>query len=203
MRYENFYDPIAHLVIDDFFTEDEYNEVFSLINYLKEFMVRGVYISGSTNNKEKLDVIQKYNFNVYLSAWPNNIACQRIKEIIETKFWSYELRKTYLTNKDSMFQYHHYSNLNEIMISKYPKNGHYDWHRDINRSLTGNIMISNDQIEGGNFYLKSNSGQIKEIEFKSNRVIFFPAECQHMVSPVTNDAERFSIQYFTQYKKLT
>jgi len=200
MRYENFYDPIAHLVIDDFFTEDEYNEIFNLMNSLKEFMAIGVYMA---NDKEKLNIIGKYNFNIFLNAWPDNVACQRIKEIIETKFWSYELRKTYLTNKDSMFQYHHYSNSTEIMVSKYPKNGHYDWHKDINRSLTGNIMISNDTVEGGNFYLKSNSGQIKEIEFKTNRVIFFPAECQHMVSPVTNDTERFSIQYFAQYKRLT
>jgi hypothetical protein len=202
MRYENFYDPIAHLVIDDFFTTDEYDEVFDIINSLKGSMEPGVYVDHRGDRlEEKINVMQKKNFNIFPKYSTDSIACKRIIEILENKFWSYEMREIYLTNKDSMFQYHHYNNSNEIMISLYPKNGHYDWHRDINRSLTGSVMISNDQVEGGNFYLKNNFGQIKEIEFKTNRVIFFPAECKHMVSPVTNDTERFSIQYFTQYKR--
>lgn len=204
MRHENFYDPIAHMIVDEFFTQDEYDEVFNILNYLKPHMTPGIYVKNSSyNDKEKfhLDIIQKQNFNLFIRDL-NDPACKRIGEIIGSKFWSIDMRKMYLTNTDSMFQYHHYSNSFNIMISRYPKNGHYDWHKDINRSLTGNIMISNDNVEGGNFYLKNNFGKTKEIKFKTNRVIFFPAECQHMVSSVTNDTERFSIQYFSEYKRV-
>ena len=194
MNIEIYYDPIAHVVISDFFTEDEYETLYSLIEKIEPEMDEGTLIF---NNEYILDEKIKKN----KMFWPYDrmdlIESGIISTIIEKKMWTDEMRSLYKNVKDSTFNYYSNTNKSEIMISKYTKNDFYNEHPDRLRSITGNIWISKDVVEGGNFILKNVHGEIKQIDYKNNTCLLFPSECLHGVTPIENDCKRFSIQYFS------
>lgn len=193
MKYEYFYEPISHLIVEDFFTEEEYDSLFDLIKKIEPHMKLGKY---STDK----DLYVNSNIKQNLNFWPyfhreireSNL----IGNLIESKMWSKKMREIYHESIDSTFQYYHKTNNANILISKYVKGNFYNWHQDLIKSITGNIWLSKDYVEGGNLILKSVHGKEKEIKYKNNTCIFFPSECDHKVTEIINDCERFSIQYF-------
>lgn len=193
MKYEYFYDPVSHLIIEDFFTEEEYDSLFDLIKKIESYMIPGKSAKG---NDKRVNLNQKKNLNFWpyqnREIYESNI----IGRLIESKMWSQQMRGIYHKSIDSNFQYYHKTNDASILISKYVKGDFYNWHSDLIKSITGNIWLSKDYVEGGNLILKSVHGKEKEIKYKDNTCIFFPSECDHMVTEITNDCERFSIQYF-------
>jgi hypothetical protein len=199
MRYEHFYEPISHAVVEDFFG-DQYDEVLSLVKQLETnlengFVVHDIY----RKNSEVFDVINKKNKNFWLDKYPDNLVAKRLSDIVLSKIWSDEFRQMYVTNKDSMFQYYHRSNKGSILLSKYERGDFYEWHIDKTRSLTCSIVLSEGVVDGGEFCLKATTGEVKRLNLKSNSAIFFPSECTHKVTEVRGDVPRFSIQYFTEF----
>lgn len=198
MNYEIFYDPIAHVVIDNFFDQTEYDILFDCIQKIEEHMSAGSVINYNvTGNfiKSTKNIIKR-NFNF----WPHlnsDEASTMIEKIIQEKLWSEEMRRVYVSVKDSNFQYFHFANQSTILVSKYTKNSYYDWHFDTCATVTPNMMISKDEVIGGNFIMKNIFGEIKEVQYKNNRCVLFPSLCSHKVTEVENDCSRYSIQYFS------
>ena len=63
MKYEYFYDPVSHLIIEDFFTEEEYDSLFDLIKKIESYMIPGKSAKG---NDKRVNLNQKKNLNF----WP-------------------------------------------------------------------------------------------------------------------------------------
>jgi hypothetical protein len=196
MNIEIYYDPIAHVVINDFFTENEYETLYSLIEKIEPEMDAGTIFDYSKNG-EMLNEKFKKNKNFWPYSRMDVIESGIIGVIIEKKMWTDEMKNLYKNVKDSTFNYYYNTNKSEIMISKYTKNDFYNEHTDRLRSITGNIWMSKDVVEGGNFILKNVHGEIKQINYKNNTCLLFPSECLHGVTPIENDCKRFSIQYFS------
>jgi len=197
MKYEYYYDPVCHLVIDDFFNESEYSKMIRLIKECEPYMIDG--LMTKTDTGELVQDKNKKNKNLWVYANQNDVnQCKEIIDIIENKIWSNEMRAIYFEAKDNLFQYYHTVNSSDILVSKYTKNSFYNWHIDLTKSLTGNIWLSEDIVVGGDLYLESNFREIKKIEYRNNCAIFFPSECRHMVSNIKNDSVRYSIQYFSE-----
>lgn len=197
MKYQHYYDPVCHLIVEDFFDENEYHKIIHLIKQCDSFMEDGVMTDTKTG--EKISDKNKKNKNLWLYKNRESIKeCKELIDIIENKIWSEEMRNIYFQTKDSLFQYYHTCNTSDILLSKYTKNSYYNWHIDMTKSLTGNIWISEDTVDGGDLYLESNFKDIKKIEYRNNCAIFFPSECRHMVSNIKNDSIRYSFQYFTE-----
>ena len=197
MNIEIYYDPIAHIVISDFFTKYEYETLYSLIEKIESEMDPGV-----TYSKDKKSITLNEKVKKNKTFWPYNrmdlIESSAICFIIEKKMWTDEMRSLYKNVKDSAFNYYHNTNKSSITISKYTKNDFYKEHYDRLRSISGNILMSKDIVEGGNFILKNVHGEIKQINHKNNTCLLFPSECLHYVTPIENDCKRFSIQYFSE-----
>jgi hypothetical protein len=199
MKYEIFYDPVAHIVIDNFFNDEEYSLLFDSIEKVEEKMHLGTFQQISyLNGKQKQikDLFLKNNFNL----WPDensSIEESIILNLVKNKIFSVEMKKIYVSVQDSTFQYFHFANVGSILLSKYKKGGFYDWHYDTSASVTGNILLSKDDVIGGNFLMKSVHGKVKEVKFKTNRCLLFPALCVHKVTEVKNECNRYSIQCFS------
>jgi hypothetical protein len=199
MIYEHYYDPIAHAIVHDFF-EDQYDEVFDLVKQLDPYLEDG-YVTHDIykKNSEVFDVINKKNKNFWLNKCSDNPISKRLNELVLSRIWSNQFRKMYLENKDSLFQYYHRSNVGNILISKYSDGGFYEWHIDKTRSLTCSIVMFDGTIDGGDFCLKANSGEVKRYSLETNSAIFFPSECTHKVTEVKSNTPRYSIQYFSEF----
>jgi Rps23 Pro-64 3,4-dihydroxylase Tpa1-like proline 4-hydroxylase len=206
LKYEIFYRPIAHIIIDNFFTEDQLKKTFYCIDNLEELMNYGKVVDKENSVTETNFKFKKVkNLWVYELIQDSNNVNEMAKEfinLIENKMWSNEMRNLYLECTDSLFQYYHEVNESQILLSKYEKGNFYDWHHDLAISVTGNIWLSRDNVEGGNLILVNNKTESKEIKFRNNACILFPGRCAHMVSEVLNDSKRFSIQYFTNVKNI-
>lgn len=212
LKFEIFYDPIAHIVIDNFFSQEEYDRAFFLIDHLENFMFDGkvLNIKDPENDdvKEKVNEVN-FTYKKVKNIWPYDIAdndalAKEFCQLIERKMWTNEMATIYSECKDSLFQFYHFVNNSHILVSKYEKGDFYNWHHDVGMSITGNIWLSRDNVEGGDLILHnpnpiSNPKQEKKIiKYRSNACILFPGRSDHMVSEVLNDSKRFSIQYFSQ-----
>ena len=95
-----------------------------------------------------------------------------------------------------------------MQITRYKKNGHYDFHFDGNgftRSQVENKFIKNktrklsmtivlnDNYEGGEFEFFNNKSLIKE---KTGTIIVFPSYIVHKVKPVTKGTRYSLVVWF-------
>jgi len=118
--------------------------------------------------------------------------------------WLYNLCWDYLhtANKNANWNFE-ISSCENMQITKYKKNGHYDFHQDGNgftkfengnkfthgktRKLSMSIVL-NDDFEGGEFEFFGN----EKINSKRGTVIVFPSYKLHRVKPVT-EGTRYSL----------
>lgn len=198
MIYEHFYDPVAHMIVKDFFTEDEYHEVMNVIvPNLEPLMHHGEYVNVTTNTFSVSPIV-KVNKNIWTHNSDSPYAKQ-LNDLMRDKIWNSDFQREILNNRDGLFQYYHRSNRITTMLSKYDEGGFYDWHSDKARSLTCSVVLSDGNVQGGDFCLKSVSGNIKVIPFMNNSAIMFPSECTHKVTKILQGASRISVQLFTLY----
>jgi len=194
--FEFFAEPVPHLVVSNFFSPSDRALLMNSIKRLEHLMTAGEMEHNQTKLRRILP--KKQNLNLWVYEYPDDGDCQNIAELIEKSVWSEVMKKEYLKIRDSLFQHYEKSNYSQILLSKYTRGSMYDWHKDLLKSLTANIWISDDEVDGGDLYLKSNFEEIKKIKYQDNTCIMYPSETMHRVSEVTNDVVRYSIQYFAQ-----
>lgn len=98
-----------------------------------------------------------------------------------------------------------------VQITEYDKNGHYDWHVDwtpftpenLVRKIT-TVCLLNDpsEFEGGEFELDVNEHEKINIPLKKGSVISFPSFLRHRVSPVTNGIRLSAVCWISGEKTL-
>lgn len=124
--------------------------------------------------------------------------------------WLYDICWGYLNtaNRNSNWNFQ-ISSCEPMQITKYKKNGHYDFHQDGNgfskydnpenellhgktRKLSMTIVL-NEDYEGGEFEFLSDKNLIKE---KIGTVIVFPSYLVHQVRPVTKGTRYSLVAWF-------
>lgn len=125
--------------------------------------------------------------------------------------WLFDICWSYLhtANKNANWNFQ-ISACEPMQITRYKKNGHYDFHFDGNgftrmnmpedQLLHGNVrklsmtIVLNEDYEGGEFeFFDNNSGLIKE---KMGTVIVFPSYMVHRVRPVTKGTRYSLVAWF-------
>jgi PKHD-type hydroxylase len=77
-------------------------------------------------------------------------------------------------------------------------NGHYNWHTDAGmgdrhapRKLSLSMLLSDpSEFEGGEFQVKTDNDDVKQLETAKGRAWFFPSYTLHRVAPVTKGVRR-------------
>lgn len=188
-------EPIEHIVIDGFFSENECRLILSELEkhedkwyWGKMYNKRDGFVNDPTKKVKNIDMYQQLGSQNIVSA------------LFRQTLWGDELYDFYRKQKaSSIWCTMNYTNIDFSVINCFEDKCHYDWHGDVG-IVTANVFISpNPTFEGGDFILTNQAGydksphkhflngdERKEItyKFKTGRCILFPSKVQHKVTPV-------------------
>ena len=205
LEIKSYEKPRTHIIIDDFFTEDQLLEIYNEIISLKDFFSVGTFKS---DGREIIADIKKNKI-----IWLDNIFHDGEKSTILTQFkdvfWSEKIKNYLNEHRDPIYQSMLITNSDSTQLSVYDDGDYYDEHRDtdgVGGYLTVIIFICKEpkKFEGGDFIMRYENEK-KKIDFKNNRCLIFPSGTLHRVTTIklnSNDFidKRFAIQYWPRYR---
>ena len=193
MVVQEYNDPVPHIVVDDFLSIYEYNQVFDSIEESLSLLSAGQVHAPDGTNKVVADF--KRNGNVWLDSFTSNIV-----NIFRNNFFAIPVSLTELDCRDKM---------HEVLLSQYVAGDFYDWHTDLDGHSTWNYFLYREpkQFSGGDFVISDATINVEQrantkiIECVNNRLVIFPARYQHCVTTVQGSflepmSSRYSIQVF-------
>jgi Rps23 Pro-64 3,4-dihydroxylase Tpa1-like proline 4-hydroxylase len=210
MQYKIYTEPFTYIVVEDLFGSYLNSEILKEAQSLIPSMKPGKVSLGNTND---VTTDLKSNSNIWLfdfyKKYPNR---PNIARLFERGLWNENVKNIFKSMNDCLFRSILYTDNSQLLLSRYDKGDHYNWHRDYNDTLTMNYMFAVEPIKfkGGDFVLGSWDEKIEKVRipFKNNSLVIFPSRVWHMVTPITetngnsHDA-RFTFQYWTKLKHLT
>lgn len=193
MVIRELYDPVPHIIVDNFLSTRENLEV---LEYIEEHLT--AFAHGTVTNptgQQEYNLDYKRNGNIWLDPFDCKVVDLFRNHMFDIQTDIEELDHT---NKQ-----------HEILLSQYVSGDYYNWHTDLGGHCTWNYFAYKEPkgFVGGNFML-SNSlldnttpTTYTTIECLNNRLVIFPAKYQHAVSPVEGSFVdfmnlRYSIQIF-------
>lgn len=188
MNVTEFHLPQPHIIIDDFFHKKSNEEIIEAALKLKP-KVSPVYRGG----KDIIDIKIKRARDATINDGP-------IFEHLNF-LWSKHMQNVYRESRDPIFRTLNHTTKHKIHLIKYEDEDFYDWHKDLTEgliSLSYMFCKQPQSFEGGNFVLKWREEE-KEVEFQNNRLVIFPCDSAHRVTPVkmkTNNTDygRYTVQ---------
>jgi len=184
--------PRPHLVIDNFLTEKENHNFYSIIEHYEPQLKRGRMLKDGIT----LESWTKRNWNVGIGR--NEI----INRTLQHNLFTPDLKKYFLEHRDPIYQTILDTNTDDTLISVYKDGDYYGYHKDLVHHLTAVYMLCKEPqtFSGGDFVLKYNN-EVKAIAFKNNRLLLFPGTTDHAVKIVRTKTDkledaRISIQYW-------
>jgi hypothetical protein len=193
MVINEYTDPIPHVVVDDFLTASEHNQLLGLIEKSLFVLTPGQIHTPGGDCKVVADF--KRNGNAWLDSFDSDIVNIFRNNFFKVPTVTQELDCT--------------NRMHEVLLSRYVAGDFYNWHTDLGGHCTWNYFIFQEpkQFRGGDFVIsdavvdaqiRSNT---KTIECVNNRLVIFPAGYQHSVTPVVGEfldplSSRYSIQVF-------
>ena len=193
MVANEFFDPVPHIIVDNFLGSNQYKEILSCIEEtLPQFTAGQVFTPAG---EQAVVNNFKRNGNIWLDPFDS-----RIVQVLRNNFFAF---RTQIKSLDWTNRMH------EVLLSQYVAGDFYDWHTDLGGHCTWNYFVCTEpkQFTGGDFMLSNAQADNKEqtngktIEFKNNRLVIFPAQYQHSVTAVAAQflepmSSRYSIQVF-------
>ena len=176
--YENNF---PYIVIDNYYTEDEYSLIWEELNFL---CYRSKLIKAEGSAKSEDGKSLKNNHTRYLDAIYNDRSVSSILSINRKLFDdSYKI----LRNHPSWFFQNIRGNCDDTSFSYYEDGEEYQTHYD-EYSLTALWWTYKKpkRFEGGNFIFRDYD---EFVEFKDNRMVIFPSIIRHKVTKVTMQEE--------------
>lgn len=199
MEFTYIADGIDAVVVDNFYTDEEYesvlNEQLLLLPQLQppEKTAGALSLDGET--------IIKKNKGIFI----DNNSSSKIISINYNKLNSTEF-KNHLIKLNSLYKIYADLNHASTLLSYYVDKEYYDVHVDI--TIFTVVVYAHKQptkFSGGDLTLYScNDKKYVTIESRNNRAIIFPSCTPHKVSPVVLDGDdgygRFCISHFIEKK---
>jgi len=166
-------EPFPHLIIEDFYSEDELKLIWQELDFLTSAnKLIPANLDGSTKNSNALSVSID---NVYKDLRYSNIS------FINQKILSAEIKDAFLSlNK----LFGHITMINNMSTKiKYYENGHnYHKHQDKPRFTGINYLYKEPKkFEGGDLYFNDYD---HKVELKNNMFILFMGCLPHSVTPI-------------------
>ena len=178
--------PIA--VIDNFFNEDEYNQIFNEIDFLfPKYKVKDSKYSGAAKSSETGESLSKAN-NLWLDHVYSDRECSDILNV-NRKCWTiYKDEKRTkidwfkeLTETHKWFDFVRNINTDTTLLSYYEDSDHYHAHIDSALITIITWMYKEEkEFEGGDLIFSDDV----QIECMNNRTVFFPSILEHEVSEI-------------------
>lgn len=207
MEIKYYSKPTHHIIIDNFLTDNEYNEILEEIKSFEhslevgKYFINGEEIISTIKSNKILWVDKKYDKdNRYMSP---------ILNMISNKLYKGELFDYMHNHDEPIFNTLSESIVDHTQLSAYGNNDNYDWHIDGNKSsifLTFLLMINKKpkKFTGGDLMLKKKTN-VKTYKFKNNRVIIFPSNTLHKVTHIKTNSNtyidnRFTIQNWASHR---
>ncbi len=189
------------LIIDNWFSENEFNNVFKEV----DFLFSGRNIDRAENNsdgatysdgKSKVSANRVYYEEIYQNTYDNKFSQIpiTIQKARTDKFKSL-LKETFPLQSRVFFT----STKSEAILTYYENNDKYDTHHD-NALFTILIWLYKEpkMFEGGNLLLTDIN---KTIRCVNNRMLIFPSYYEHAVLPIKMNSKikgygRYTISHF-------
>lgn len=167
-------DPFPHLIIEDFYSQDELKLIWQELDFLTSAnKLIPANLDGSTPKSNALSVSLD---NVYKDLRYSNIYFSNQKILLP------EIKDAFLSLSEF---FGHITMINNMFIKlKYYENGHnYHKHKD-NSKFTGINYLYKEpkKFEGGDLYFNNHD---YKIELKNNMFILFMGCFPHSVSPIS------------------
>jgi len=181
---------LSYIVIDNYFTDEEYEEVLAEVKDLKRLSAIPEVIDSATyeNGEYKKTGTGVFLDNLYTNnrnASPTLCAGQKI--------FNNELCLA-LEKFDVVFSFIRESNIDSMLINYYTPGQVYKAHKDT-CNITAITLLGWGEFTGGGLCFPE---QDVKIEFKQGRTIVFPSCAEHSSESIggTEDSCRVSIAHF-------
>lgn len=166
-------EPFPHLIIEDFYSQDELKLIWQELDFLTSAnKLIPANLDGSTKNSNALSLSLD---NVYKDLRYSNI------HFLNQKILSPEIKDAFLSLNEF---FGHISMINNMFIKlKYYENGHnYHKHTDKARFTAINYLYKEPKkFEGGDLYFNDHN---YKVELKNNMFILFMGCLPHSVTPI-------------------
>jgi Rps23 Pro-64 3,4-dihydroxylase Tpa1-like proline 4-hydroxylase len=174
---EFFSTPVPHIVVNNWFTDDELNLIWQEIDFLtRENILLNPTQTGSAQNTQ--GQLIKNNHGLFLDNLYSN---RQISNILSCtrKLWRRDFVEQ-ASKYNFVFDYLRTSNFDTCLLSYYEEGDHYLEHFDIS-ALTALIHLYKDPLQfmGGELIIKN-----KIFPKENNRLILFPSCALHSVTPL-------------------
>jgi hypothetical protein len=202
--------PQKHIVVDDFVTPEEREELLREFQSLQQALGAGTVLRQGV----ELTSAKKQNKNLWLDVHyagrrQDSLALRLFKD----RFWSQPIKDAMRETGDLLFANAVHANADCVLLSVYGPGSYYGQHHDQYPSIGGNLMISSvpKRFRGGDFYLGDDSvfdpgrpTAFSRVDFVPGRLVIFPTRAMHYVDLVQADDlafvdGRFSVQYWPQF----
>lgn len=183
---------LSYLVIDNFFTEDELQEVKKEVLDLKRFEVLPEKTSTALDKKGGSPI--KSGTGVFLDEIYSGI--REKSDILEAhnKIYSSEI-VDFAKEFDIVFTWLDHSNFDNTLVNYYLEGQEYKPHRDGCRISTV-TFLKFGEFTGGDFIFPEQGVKIECVE---NRIVVFPSVAVHSALPIHGAGTRASIARFIDY----
>jgi Rps23 Pro-64 3,4-dihydroxylase Tpa1-like proline 4-hydroxylase len=178
--------PVRHIVIDEFLGVNTNQHVLNLIQKQLPQLEPG-QVQTNNGSIEVADQFKR-NGNQWLDPFDSEIV-----NIFRNNFFKFDIAEELNHNKRS----------HNILLSRYIDGDFYNWHTDLGGFCTWNYFAIPEpkQFTGGDFVLSNaledaNPIDTTVIEPVNDRLIIFPAQYRHKVTPIVGAGTRYSIQVF-------
>lgn len=178
--------PVTHTIIDNFLGKDINQRIFDLIQQELPRFEQGQI---QTNNGS-IEVVEQFkrNANQWLDPFESEIV-----QLIRTNFFKFDVQPELNHNERS----------HNMLLSRYVDGDFYNWHTDLGGHCTWNYFVAADpkDFTGGDFILsdaRADEDPVTNttIEPINDRLVIFPAQYKHCVTPIVGPGIRYSIQVF-------
>lgn len=193
MVIRELYNPVPHIIVDDFLSTKENLQVLDYIKKQLSTFANGTVTNSAGQQELKLDY--KRNGNIWLDPFECDIVNLFRNHMFDIQTDIEELDHT--------------NRSHEVLLSQYTIGDYYNWHTDLDGHCTWNYFAYQEpkQFAGGDFLLsdsvmdKITPTTYTTIECVNNRLVIFPAKYQHAVGQVKGQFVdfmnlRYSVQVF-------
>tara|TARA_R110000803_G_scaffold191314_1_gene253965 strand:- start:417 stop:1001 length:585 start_codon:yes stop_codon:yes gene_type:complete len=183
---------LSFLVVDNFFTDQELQEVVQEARYLKTFLLGPEKTNTAKDENNRLKKIGQGVFldTFYEGKRENSKILKANRILFSKKICSVA------EELDSVFTFIRYSNVDYTILNSYVEDGEYKAHHDTSR-ISAVTFLREGDFTGGEFQFPQ---QNVKIPAEQNRTVIFPSCALHQALPLKGTGNRISIAQFINYE---
>lgn len=179
--------PRAHLVMDDFFSEQELETVFRELRALEPKLAPGLVRDiGHDGQSVFFAHPRRKNRAVWIHEPSKTL------RLFRERLWSEPLVAGFEAAREPLFQIIPACWAPHLQVSSYMTGDHYDFHEDEGAgvNLTTIVFLASEpsRVRGGDLVL-AYDGEETTIRFRHNRLVVFPSKTLHRVTRVRVDSD--------------